>query len=43
MNPKFNVVGLQKKVCEETEDFFDEDFWNKLDYVIMAVDSLQKI
>ena len=41
MNPKFNVVGLQKKVCEETEDYFDEDFWNKLDYVIMAVDSLQ--
>ena len=41
MNPKFNVVGLQKKVCKETEDYFDEDFWNKLDYVIMAVDSLQ--
>ena len=41
MNPKFNVVGLQKKVCEETEDYFDENFWNKLDYVIMAVDSLQ--
>ena len=41
MNPKFNVVGLQKKVSEETEDYFDEDFWNKLDYVIMAVDSLQ--
>ena len=41
MNPKFNVVGLQKKVCQETEDYFDEDFWNKLDYVIMAVDSLQ--
>ena len=41
MNPKFNVVGLQKKVCEETEDYFDEDFLNKLDYVIMAVDSLQ--
>ena len=41
MNPKFNVVGLQKKVSEETEDYFDEDFWNKQDFIIMAVDSLQ--
>ena len=41
MNPKFNVVGLQKKVSEETEDFFDDDFWNKQDFIIMAVDSLQ--
>ena len=40
MNPKFNVVGLQKKVSEETEDYFDEDFWKKQDFIIMAVDSL---
>ena len=40
MNPKFNVVGLQKKVSEETEDYFDDDFWNKQDFIIMAVDSL---
>ena len=41
MNPKFNAVGLQKKVCEETEDYFDEDFWLNQDFIIMAVDSSQ--
>ena len=41
MNPKFNVSGLQKKVCEETEDYFDEDFWLNQDFIIMAVDSTQ--
>ena len=39
MNPKFNVFGLQKKVCEETEDYFDEEFWLNQDFIIMAVDS----
>ena len=39
MNPKFNASGLQKKVCEETEDFFDEEFWLNQDFIIMAVDS----
>ena len=39
MNPKFNVIGLQKKVCKETEDFFDEEFWLNQDFIIMAVDS----
>ena len=41
MNPKFNAIGLQKKVCEETEDFFDENFWINQDFIIMAVDSTQ--
>ena len=41
MNPKFNVSGLQKKVCEETEDYFDEEFWLNQDFIIMAVDSTQ--
>ena len=41
MNPKFNVTGLQKKVAEETEDYFDDDFWLKQDFIIMAVDSTQ--
>ena len=41
MNPRFNAIGLQKKVCEETEDYFDEEFWNNQDFVIMAVDSTQ--
>ena len=41
MNPSFNAIGLQKKVCEETEDYFDEEFWNNQDFIIMAVDSTQ--
>ena len=41
MNPRFNAIGLQKKVCEETEDYFDEEFWNNQDFIIMAVDSNQ--
>ena len=40
MNPKFNVVGLQKKVDEDSEDYFDEDFWLNQDFIIMAVDSV---
>ena len=41
MNPKFNCIGLQKKVSEETEDYFDEEFWLNQDFIIMAVDSTQ--
>ena len=40
MNPKFNVVGLQNKVDEASENYFDDDFWLKQDFIIMAVDSL---
>ena len=41
MNRKFNSIGLQKKVSEETEDFFDDKFWLNQDFIIMAVDSTQ--
>ena len=41
MNPKFQINGLQKKVCEETEDYFNENFWLNQDFIIMAVDSIQ--
>ena len=40
MNPKFNVVGLQNKVDEASENYFDDDFCLKQDFIIMAVDSL---
>ena len=39
MNPNFNVEGLQTKVCDETENIFNENFWNKQNYIIYAVDS----
>ena len=41
MNPKFQICGLQNKVCEETEDYFDDNFWLNQDFIIMAVDSTQ--
>ena len=39
MNPNFNPEGLQAKVCKETENIFNENFWNKQNYIIYAVDS----
>jgi ubiquitin-activating enzyme E1 len=41
MNPEFNGEGLQLKVCPETENIFNEDFWSKQDFIIFAVDSAE--
>ena len=41
MNPSFNAEGLQLKVCKETEDTFNEEFWTKQNYIIYAVDSVE--
>ena len=41
MNPNLNGEGLQAKVCDETEALFNEDFWNKQDFIIFAVDSIE--
>ena len=41
MNPEFNGEGLQLKICPETENVFNEDFWTKQDIVIFAVDSAE--
>ena len=40
MNPSLKGEGLQLKVCEETEETFNEDFWSNQDYIIYAVDSV---
>ena len=40
MNPSFKVEGLQTKVCKETENTFNEEFWSSQDYIIYAVDSV---
>ena len=40
MNPNFKGEGMQTKVCDETEAIFNEDFWNKQDFIIYAVDSV---
>ena len=40
MNPNFNGKGMQAKVCVETENIFNEDFWNKQNFIVYAVDSI---
>ena len=41
MNKDFNCISFQSRVCQETENFFDEEFWNKQDYIINAVDNIE--
>ena len=38
MNNSFNCKALHKKVCEETENYFNEKFWKAQDIIISAVD-----
>ena len=40
MNPDFNIESKQDLVSPETEDIFNEDFWEKNDFIIYAVDSI---
>ena len=41
MNQKFNGDSIQSKICEETEDIFNEDFWSKQNMIVFAVDSIE--
>lgn len=41
MNKDFNCIAYQTRVGQESENFFDENFWNKLDYIINAVDNIE--
>ena len=41
MNKDFNCVAFKTRVSEENEYFFNEDFWNKQDYIINAVDNIK--
>jgi ubiquitin-activating enzyme E1 len=41
INEFFNCVPFQTRVCPENENFFDEEFWNKQDYIINAVDNIK--
>lgn len=40
MNPSFNVEALEMKVWPETEDFFDDEFWDNLDLCWNALDNV---
>ena len=40
INPNFNVESLQNKVCSETENIFNEDFWESQSFIIFVVGSV---
>ena len=40
MNPDFNIESMQDLVSSETENIFNEDFWERNDFIIYAVDSI---
>ena len=39
-NPQLNIVALEKKVGPDTEDFFDDSFWESLDVCWNALDNV---
>ena len=41
MNPEFNVTTHQAYVSPETEDLFNDDFWESLDFIVNAVDNIK--
>ena len=41
MNIDFNCYPMNVKIGIETEDIFDEEFWNKQNYIINAVDNVE--
>ena len=41
MNPQLNIASLQNRVCPETEDVFNDSFWEDLDVVINALDNVK--
>eukprot|EP01091_Cochliopodium_minus_P000175 TRINITY_DN101_c0_g2_i1.p1 TRINITY_DN101_c0_g2~~TRINITY_DN101_c0_g2_i1.p1 ORF type:complete len:1026 (-),score=378.99 TRINITY_DN101_c0_g2_i1:76-3153(-) len=41
MNPNINIQTFTTKVCPETEDVYNDEYWNGLDGVCNALDNLQ--
>lgn len=41
MNKDLHAQSLQKYVSPETEDVFDDTFWNRLSFVVNAVDNVK--
>ena len=41
MNPSFKAKALQAKVCKETEETFNEEFWSNQNFIVYAVDSVE--
>lgn len=41
MNKDLHAQSLQKYVSPDTEDVFDDTFWNRLSFVVNAVDNVK--
>eukprot|EP00928_Gymnodinium_smaydae_P037263 TRINITY_DN258_c0_g2_i2.p1 TRINITY_DN258_c0_g2~~TRINITY_DN258_c0_g2_i2.p1 ORF type:complete len:626 (+),score=177.76 TRINITY_DN258_c0_g2_i2:1235-3112(+) len=41
MNPSLKVNSMEVRVGPDTEDTFDDEFWQKLDCVVNALDNIQ--
>jgi len=41
MNPELNVSAYQNLVAPDTEDFFNDKFWESLTFVVNAVDNVK--
>merc|ERR1719456_1027150 len=41
MNPALKVVATEVRVGQDTEDTFDDAFWDTLDCVVNALDNIQ--
>lgn len=41
MNPNLNVTAYQKFVSPDTEDFFNDNFWESLNFTVNAVDNMK--
>ena len=40
INPSFQVTALQNRVSPDTEDVFNDSFWDGLDFVVNALDNV---
>lgn len=41
MNDNLNIISLTEKVAPETEEIFDDEFWESLDFITNALDNVQ--
>lgn len=41
MNGEFNAQGFKLRTCEDNETFFNDQFWESLDFVVNAVDNVK--
>jgi ubiquitin-activating enzyme E1 len=41
MNPNCRFESIKLKVGQENEEFFNDDFWTSLNFVVNAVDNVK--